>query len=149
MALLFSMRAKHCLLTHFSQRYPKFPPLSDAEDDKSPDACHVAVAFDLMSLKIGDFWKFRHFVKPFEVLFSEMEADDGNDGTGAAAVEDEIVAPGKEQAGQKKKTMDTKPKGKQAAKLNQQKQKEQAVMVRKEKKGKQSNGSAAAGTPVA
>lgn len=142
------MRAKHCLLTHFSQRYPKFPPLSDAEDDKSPDACHVAVAFDLMSLKIGDFWKFRHFVKPFEVLFSEMEADDGNDGTGAAAVEDEIVAPGKEQAGQKK-TMDTKPKGKQAAKLNQQKQKEQAAVVRKEKKGKQSNGSAAAGTPVA
>ena len=37
---------------------------------------HVAVAFDLMSLKIGDFWKAKHFTKPLQMLFSEWEGDD-------------------------------------------------------------------------
>ena len=134
------MKAKHCLLTHFSQRYPKFPPLSDTEDDTSPDASQVAVAFDLMSIQVKDFWKFRHFIKPFECLFSEMEADDGNDGTGDAAEEDQKT---ETESNSEHNKIDVEPTGKQKAKANQQKQKEQAANNRKEKKGKGSNGSVA------
>ena len=76
------MRAKTCLLTHFSQRYPKFPPLSDREDDENN--LQVAVASDLMSLRISEMWQFKHYVKALQVLFSEMEGDDGTDADGAS-----------------------------------------------------------------
>lgn len=72
------MRAKNCLLTHFSQRYPKFPPLADKEHgSEGPD---VAVAFDLMSIKVGEFWKAKHYTRPLQTLFREWEGDDGGEG---------------------------------------------------------------------
>lgn len=121
----YRMRAKHCLLTHFSQRYPKFPPLSENQDSDAT-SCHIAVAFDLMSLRIRDFWKFRHFIKSFERLFSEMEADDPAD-----AAEETASINGK----------DAKATAKQKAKENWKNQKEQAA-AKKGKKGKEINGQA-------
>lgn len=43
------MRAYRTLLTHFSQRYPKVPPLNEVAEDGS-----AAVAFDLMSINLAD-----------------------------------------------------------------------------------------------
>jgi ribonuclease Z len=72
------MKAKHCLLTHFSQRYPKWPNLSYSHaDSDSADVSVISVAFDLMSLRVGDMWKVRHYRSPFETLFAELEGDEG------------------------------------------------------------------------
>lgn len=69
------MKAKCCLLTHFSQRYPKLPPLQEPKgDDKN--SCDIAVAFDLMSVKIGDLWKAKLYAEALQVLFSEWEGDE-------------------------------------------------------------------------
>ena len=75
------MEAKTCLLTHFSARYPKLPPLkshhspssatSDAgEEERDPI---VAIAFDLMSLRVDEFWKMEKYQKAMEVLFDDGE----------------------------------------------------------------------------
>lgn len=43
------MRAFRTLLTHFSQRYPKVPPLEEVTADGS-----AACAFDLMCINLAD-----------------------------------------------------------------------------------------------
>lgn len=73
------MQAKTCLLTHFSQRYPKFPPLADSSNGEEQTS-DVAVAFDLMTICIGDFWKVSYYVKALQMLFSEFEGDAAADG---------------------------------------------------------------------
>lgn len=40
-----AMKAKHVILTHFSQRYPHFPVLPEQ------DTLGVVIAFDLMKVK--------------------------------------------------------------------------------------------------
>lgn len=78
------MEAKACLLTHFSARYPKLPPLkstSHSLESASSEAGEgtdplVAIAFDLMSLRVDEFWKMEKFQSAMEVLF-----DDGEDKT--------------------------------------------------------------------
>ena len=76
------MEAKTCLLTHFSARYPKLPPVSssthsresassESGDERTP---LIAIAFDLMSLRVDEFWKMEKYQKAMEVLF-----DDGED----------------------------------------------------------------------
>ena len=64
------MNAKVCLLTHFSQRYPKIPHLGEAlvPADGSKSALDVVLAFDMMRLRIGDAWKFRHYLPPLSAL---------------------------------------------------------------------------------
>lgn len=71
------MNARHILLNHFSQRYPKLPRLQPSEP-----AADVAVgpvvslSFDLMSLRVGDMWKMAHFKDAISLLFpAEDEAD--------------------------------------------------------------------------
>lgn len=67
------MRARTCLLTHFSQRYPKLPPL--AEDGRY--AGDVGIAFDGMRIAVGDIWKMTYWRDALEALFRETEeADD-------------------------------------------------------------------------
>lgn len=82
-----------------------------------------------MSLRIGDFWKFKHFIKPFEKLFSELEADDSAD-----AQEDIASLSGQ----------DAKEKSKAKAKANQQKQKEQALAKQQRSRGRISTASGTA-----
>jgi ribonuclease Z len=75
------MKAKHCLLTHFSQRYPKFPKLQPEQPpqqgDQQPEQPVIAIAFDLMSIRVGDMWKVEHYQRPFEKLFKQQEGDEG------------------------------------------------------------------------
>lgn len=72
------MRARSCLLTHFSQRYPKLPPLAE----ESPYKGDVGIAFDGMRIAVGDIWKMAHWRGALEALFRETgEPDDNSMGT--------------------------------------------------------------------
>ena len=77
------MKAKHCLLTHFSARYPKLPPVHsnslnqldihmEGEEIALPI---IAIAFDLMSIRLDEFWKIDRYRDAMEVLFSEVETE--------------------------------------------------------------------------
>ena len=88
------MRAKHILLTHFSARYPKMPPLAigKAEPDNEPVVLvssdvgdiskrsrlpsraadpDIVVAFDHLNLTIGDMWKVNHYLPAIEQSFQD------------------------------------------------------------------------------
>ncbi|KAF3926193.1 hypothetical protein ABW21_db0206663 [Orbilia brochopaga] len=110
------MEAKHLLLTHFSQRYPKLPkletqassyadenplcdPVMEAPEGEEasqltrssdiliktqnerpivikPDdeaAMEIGFAFDLMRVKLKDFWKLEKFTPALQQLFKEEE----------------------------------------------------------------------------
>lgn len=65
------MEAQFCLLTHFSARYPKLPPLlHDAADGPQ-----VAMAFDLATLRLDEFWKMERFRPTMDLLFGDEEGD--------------------------------------------------------------------------
>jgi len=59
------MKAKHIILTHFSQRYSKLPYLND-EFDKT-----VGVAYDNMSIKLSSLPKLHHLLEPLRLIFSD------------------------------------------------------------------------------
>lgn len=50
------MNAKNVLLTHFSQRYPLIPHVPNFSGPA------VAYAFDLMKVRMCDFWKFKRLL---------------------------------------------------------------------------------------
>ncbi|BEI84845.1 hypothetical protein CcaverHIS002_0502460 [Cutaneotrichosporon cavernicola] len=75
------MGARYVILNHFSQRYPKIPPLPAAEpvleggEVKATDGPTVAISFDNMSLRVADAWKISHFTEAFNLLYAEGEED--------------------------------------------------------------------------
>ncbi|GAA5982370.1 hypothetical protein JCM5350_006161, partial [Sporobolomyces pararoseus] len=74
------MKAQHLLLTHFSARYPKLPPKSSSPS--SSESSHqpiIATAFDLMTLKLSDFWKMEQYREALDALLSWDEADEGKE----------------------------------------------------------------------
>ncbi|KAM0790962.1 hypothetical protein ACM66B_004267 [Microbotryomycetes sp. NB124-2] len=84
------MRAEYLLLTHFSARYPKLPPLShqpstpptanrSASATKEQKDPVVAIAFDVATLKLTDFWKTSRWAKAMDVLFSWDEVEEDKD----------------------------------------------------------------------
>ena len=73
------MRARHLLLTHFSARYPKLPPLSTASASSDLPRPVVATAFDLMTLRLDEFWKVERYRDAMDALLSWDEADDRDD----------------------------------------------------------------------
>ncbi|KAM0752304.1 hypothetical protein T439DRAFT_355163 [Meredithblackwellia eburnea MCA 4105] len=67
------MKAEYCLLTHFSARYPKLPPLNhDGDDNQGPI---VAVAFDLATMYLDEFWKMERYREAMDVLFGDGEEE--------------------------------------------------------------------------
>lgn len=77
------MRTQHLLLTHFSARYPKLPPLSHASaetngvDVSGPGADSdkiepvIAVAFDMATMRLDEFWKMEQYRQPaMDTLFA-------------------------------------------------------------------------------
>ncbi|KAI8926584.1 beta-lactamase-like protein [Entophlyctis helioformis] len=86
-------KAKHLLLTHFSQRYPKVPNLetqhirpdspsrsrsrsrsrSPDSGRRSSDAMVTGISFDLMSITTADFWKMPLLMPALQTLFSQEE----------------------------------------------------------------------------
>ena len=92
------MGARHLLLTHFSARYPKLPPLSvrarspssltaeklagGAEEPVEPV---VAVAFDLATMRLDQFWQVERFRPAMDALLG-WEDDAKEDTTEAGSV---------------------------------------------------------------
>jgi ribonuclease Z len=66
------MEAKCTILTHFSQRYPKIPPV--------PDSAHsfpVIFAFDYMRLKPSSLLAASQLIPALRLLFPEEEEEEG------------------------------------------------------------------------
>lgn len=80
------MRAKNVLLTHFSQRYPKLPEVSNAGDGK--DGAPVVFAFDFMRVRLGEFRAAREFLGALQRLYNE---EDKTSATGQK-VEEKAIA---------------------------------------------------------
>ncbi|RPA91976.1 hypothetical protein L873DRAFT_1847985 [Choiromyces venosus 120613-1] len=70
------MSAKNIILTHFSQRYPKLPILSAAEEG-GPE---VLVAFDLCRVRLGDVKKFGTFIPALRELYEEADEEEQIEG---------------------------------------------------------------------
>ncbi|GAA5863071.1 hypothetical protein JCM8547_002788 [Rhodosporidiobolus lusitaniae] len=105
------MQARHLLLTHFSARYPKLPPLtssftsSSSSSSSSPDAPRppvIATAFDLMTLPLRDFWKVARYRDAMDALLSWDEADEVEEAEGEVKGEGEGGEDGDELSGKEK-----------------------------------------------
>lgn len=71
------MNAQKLLLTHFSNRYPKIPNLADsAKDSPTGSTLEIAIAFDYLNLRLGDFWKMRSYNSAFDALFASTESEE-------------------------------------------------------------------------
>lgn len=90
------MKAKHVLLTHFSQRYPKIPKLpavapGDATfSTPSAEEPIVALAFDYMQIRVADMWKMAHYTEALNTLYAtdeEAEAEADGDAEGDAVLQ--------------------------------------------------------------
>lgn len=82
-----SMRARNILLTHFSARYPRIPPMASLPASPKAGAAHspnLGLAFDCTRFTIGDMWKHRHYLPAIELSLGDMSKDD-DDGTAISA----------------------------------------------------------------
>ncbi|KAJ1551715.1 hypothetical protein HK096_003572 [Nowakowskiella sp. JEL0078] len=70
------MKASNLLLTHFSQRYPKFPVVPDSLSSKG---LNVAIAFDLSHIDVNTFGKFEAWVPVMKEMFKENEEDESDE----------------------------------------------------------------------
>jgi ribonuclease Z len=71
------MNAKHILLTHFSQKWSRVPEfVLDWEKHKEDGEKYenVGIAFDHMSVKIGDMWKLPLMFSAYEVMYGDERA---------------------------------------------------------------------------
>lgn len=84
------MKARHLLLTHFSARYPKLPPLTRPSTSSSDSSIEptVAIAFDLATLRLDEFWKMEHYREAMDTLFGWDEAEE--DGEVLKSLEREV-----------------------------------------------------------
>ena len=77
------MKAQTVILTHFSQRYPKIPPLpSDDHYNDANDAAPVIFAFDFMTLRPCDLYLASHLTPALRLLYPDE--NNGTKGNGAA-----------------------------------------------------------------
>lgn len=82
------MNAQNILLTHFSARYPKMPPVdtrppSPSGRSRGPT---VALAFDHAKIRIGDMWKLGIYFPAIERNFAEAAAEEGDDEQDTATI---------------------------------------------------------------
>lgn len=95
------MNAKNVYLTHFSCRYPKMPhknvnaqssPSREKDSFNGDVSPVVALAFDNVSVRIGDMWKLAAFRSAIEQNYADTEQLDAELGTLAPADPDVDVA---------------------------------------------------------
>eukprot|EP00899_Mesostigma_viride_P020766 jgi/Mesvir1/28691/Mv11183-RA.1 len=55
------------ILTHFSQRYPKIPVVDEHY------TAHTGIAFDLMTVNLGDLWLLPELLPPLQLMFAEEQ----------------------------------------------------------------------------
>lgn len=83
------MGAQALMLTHFSQRYPKLPVI--AKEGHGKQRMKVALAFDMMRMKVGHIGRFEKFIPALRELYK----DEGDEEEPVLDVEE--VGPEKEQ----------------------------------------------------
>jgi ribonuclease Z len=77
------MDAKALVLTHFSQRYPKIPPLNRKERDEQALRCMpIAFAFDFMRLRRDSVRLASKLTPALRLLYPSDAAEEGADGVG-------------------------------------------------------------------
>ncbi|KAI8998136.1 beta-lactamase-like protein [Gaertneriomyces semiglobifer] len=71
------MNAQCLLLTHFSQRYPKLPIISEGMlvDGKMK----IGIAYDLMRISLREFWRLPVLLKGLRALFPNAESEEENE----------------------------------------------------------------------
>lgn len=108
------MGARGVVLTHFSQRYPKLPVLSEAVEE----GMEVVLAFDLCRVRVGDLERFGGFLDGLRELYKDEEVED--------LIEEEDDEVAKEEARKLavKQKQQQRDKAKQGKKVKQAKQKE-------------------------
>lgn len=92
------MGAKALMLTHFSQRYPKLPVI--AEEGHGKQKMKVALAFDMMKMKVGEIGRFEKFIPALRELYK----DEGDEEEPVVVVEEKTKESGKPSKTQEKKT---------------------------------------------
>ncbi|KAI0694223.1 hypothetical protein BC835DRAFT_1415475 [Cytidiella melzeri] len=72
------MNAENIMLTHFSTRYPKLPPvaLSDASPDTASTQPNLVLAFDHARIPLGEMYKFKTYLPAIEQCFSDIPDED-------------------------------------------------------------------------
>lgn len=98
------MKAKHILLNHFSQRYPKIQKNKQRADEAGGPV--ISVSFDFMSCKVGNMWRMKHYMDALELLNKEDE----DDAEVQEAVVDDHNVPKKGKAGKKQDKKATQAK---------------------------------------
>ncbi|KDQ10344.1 hypothetical protein BOTBODRAFT_115899 [Botryobasidium botryosum FD-172 SS1] len=130
------MKAKHILLTHFSQRYPKMPPSlltprlrepkpleaesTDPEDSLAtgdPDKPVIALAFDHASIRVGSMWKMARYIPAIQQCYDESEEP-------LEETEDVPATESATRGAEKEKASGSKTKEKYEGGKNKQKQKQ-------------------------
>lgn len=102
------MRARHILLNHFSQRYPKIPKSRVDTTPGQEGGEVVSISYDFMSVKIGQMWRMKYYMDAAELLFASEQSEEEEAGVVKAD-----IAPGEGKAGQGK---DVKGKNKSKGK---------------------------------
>ena len=122
------MEAKHILLNHFSQRYPKLPKSRVSSQEEGV----VSISYDLMSVRIGDMWRMAYYIDAAEILFKTDEADDeGADVTDAVERDVNVDGKGEEKRKARQKEAEEKEKAKQQEAEEKKKAKQKAEKERK------------------
>ncbi|KAI5805591.1 hypothetical protein DFH27DRAFT_524078 [Peziza echinospora] len=101
------MGARTLFLTHFSQRYPKLPVI--ATEGHGGHKMKVALAFDMMRMKVGEIGRFETFIPALRELYKD-EAEE----------EDEVMVDG-DVVEEAKKVPEKKPSKRQEKKIQHKK----------------------------
>lgn len=84
------MGARHIMLNHFSQRYPKLP--KSRQKQGGTDDAVVSISYDFMSVRVDQMWRMGYYLDAAELLFKEAEEEDGERAEGEEeAVKDAVV----------------------------------------------------------
>jgi len=67
------MKAKNCVLNHFSGRYPKIPPSINTTPEHE---MKMAIAFDFMTCKIGEIGALQKCIPALEQMVEGLELDE-------------------------------------------------------------------------
>jgi len=68
------MEAQHTLLTHFSQKWSRVPEFIVEWEKCKTDVekyRNVGIAFDRMTVKVGDMWKLPYMLPAFEIIYQD------------------------------------------------------------------------------
>jgi len=88
------MNAKSLVLTHFSQRYPKLPPLNESKDEEKANEIPIAFAFDFMRLAPNTIDLAAKLTPALRLLYPGEGDDESEMATGKVTAKELMAVPG-------------------------------------------------------